>query len=187
MTTGLIESWAANPAEMGPLYPFVSFEAFFFAICFVLWMLYTLWQMRFESGKLPERKTRICLKPTTCSKRLNPTAHTEPEREFRTGHAVSRDHRKGNGTTRAGIPLLVTVELSNFYLASHFGILYGNPAQGDILFQDRRAGGAGDDTHLLAPHGDAIHRGLRARFLPTPAPPVSAEDRPCAHSRLLCR
>ena len=50
MTTGLIESWAANPAEMGPLYPFVSFEAFFFAICFVLWMLYTLWQMRFESG-----------------------------------------------------------------------------------------------------------------------------------------
>ena len=50
MTTGLIESWAANPAEMGPLYPFVSFEAFFFAICFVLWILYTLWQMRFESA-----------------------------------------------------------------------------------------------------------------------------------------
>ena len=49
MTTGLIESWAANPAEMGPLYPFVSLEAFFFAICLVLWILYTLWQMRFEA------------------------------------------------------------------------------------------------------------------------------------------
>ena len=50
MTTGLIESWAANPAEMGPLYPFVSLEAFFFAICLVLWILYTLWQMQFEAA-----------------------------------------------------------------------------------------------------------------------------------------
>ena len=50
MTTGLIESWAENPAELGPLYPFVSFGAFFFAVCFVLWILYTLWQMQLESG-----------------------------------------------------------------------------------------------------------------------------------------
>ncbi len=49
MTTGLIKSWATNPAEVGPLYPFVSFEAFFFAVCFVLWILYTLWQMKLES------------------------------------------------------------------------------------------------------------------------------------------
>lgn len=49
MTTGLISSWATNPAEVGPLYPFVSWEMFFFVVCFVLWILYTLWQLKFES------------------------------------------------------------------------------------------------------------------------------------------
>ena len=59
MTTGLIESWAANPAELGPLYPFVSFEAFFFAVCFVLWILYTLWQMQFESRNYRSESVRL--------------------------------------------------------------------------------------------------------------------------------
>jgi hypothetical protein len=48
MKTGLVESWAKNPSEMGPLYPFVGLEIPLFLICFVVWVLYTVWQMKFE-------------------------------------------------------------------------------------------------------------------------------------------
>lgn len=41
MRTGLVESWAGNPAEVGPIYPFVGSEVTLFVICFVLWVLCT--------------------------------------------------------------------------------------------------------------------------------------------------
>ena len=48
MRTGLIENWTGNPAEIGPMYPFVGFEMPVVLVCFILWILYTIWQMRFE-------------------------------------------------------------------------------------------------------------------------------------------
>ena len=48
MRTGLIENWRGNPAEIGPMYPFVGFEVPVVLVCFILWILYTIWQMRFE-------------------------------------------------------------------------------------------------------------------------------------------
>lgn len=48
MRTGLIENWTGNPAEIGPMYPFVGFEVPVVLVCFILWILYTIWQMRFE-------------------------------------------------------------------------------------------------------------------------------------------
>ena len=48
MKTGLVDSWAGNPGDIGAAYPFVGSEITFFLICFVLWILYTLWQMKFE-------------------------------------------------------------------------------------------------------------------------------------------
>jgi len=48
MQTGLVESWAGNPLEIGPIYPFVGWEVFLFAICVIYWLAYTLWQMKFE-------------------------------------------------------------------------------------------------------------------------------------------
>jgi len=48
--TGLIQSWAGNPQEVGPLYPFVGSEGLMFGICVFLWLLWTGWQMRFENA-----------------------------------------------------------------------------------------------------------------------------------------
>ena len=51
MHTGLVESWGGNPMELGPLYPFVGAEMFLFIICFALWVVYTIWQMKFETAR----------------------------------------------------------------------------------------------------------------------------------------
>ena len=48
MNTSLVESWSGNPADMGPLYPFVGFEVPFFLVCVLFWVGYTVWQMKFE-------------------------------------------------------------------------------------------------------------------------------------------
>ena len=48
MKTGLVESWAENPMEWGPIYPFVSYEIPLFAVCLVIWVLYTVWQVKSE-------------------------------------------------------------------------------------------------------------------------------------------
>ena len=48
MNTGLIESWSSNPIEIGPMYPFVGFEVVLFVISLIVWIAYTLWQMKFE-------------------------------------------------------------------------------------------------------------------------------------------
>ena len=48
MKTSMVESWTGNPADMGPLYPFVGNEVPFFLLCVLFWIVYTLWQMKFE-------------------------------------------------------------------------------------------------------------------------------------------
>lgn len=48
MKTGLIDSWTNNPLDVGPLYPFVGWEMALFVVCLILWIVYTIWQIRFE-------------------------------------------------------------------------------------------------------------------------------------------
>jgi hypothetical protein len=55
--TGIIERWGGNPLEMGPLYPFAGYEWLMFAVCVGLWILWTIWQMRFETTEY-EQVTR---------------------------------------------------------------------------------------------------------------------------------
>ena len=50
MNTGLIESWTSDPSLIGPMYPFVGTEVLFFIICVVLWLAWTVWQIRSENG-----------------------------------------------------------------------------------------------------------------------------------------
>ena len=50
MRTGLIETWAGNPADVGPMYPFVGYEVPLFVVCVVLWIAYTVWQIRHENA-----------------------------------------------------------------------------------------------------------------------------------------
>lgn len=54
MQTGLVQSWGVDPTELGPLYPFVGSEVALVIICFVLWVAYTIWQMKFESARYAE-------------------------------------------------------------------------------------------------------------------------------------
>lgn len=48
MKMSMVESWTGNPAEMGPLYPFVGYEVPLFLLCVALWIGYTVWQMKVE-------------------------------------------------------------------------------------------------------------------------------------------
>lgn len=50
MQTGLVTSWSGNPLEQGPLYPFVGSEMILFLICIALWVAFTVWQLKFETG-----------------------------------------------------------------------------------------------------------------------------------------
>ncbi len=50
MRTGLIETWAGNPADVGPMYPFVGSEVPLFVVCIVLWIAYTIWQIKHENA-----------------------------------------------------------------------------------------------------------------------------------------
>ena len=54
MRTGLVESWGGNPLDMGPIYPFVGAEGLLFVVCVVLWIVYMVWQMRFECSSYRE-------------------------------------------------------------------------------------------------------------------------------------
>lgn len=50
MRTGLIETWVGNPADVGPMYPFVGSEVPLFVVCVVLWIAYTIWQIKHENA-----------------------------------------------------------------------------------------------------------------------------------------
>lgn len=50
MRTGQIDTWTGNPADVGPMYPFVGYEVPLFVVCVVLWLAYTVWQMRHENA-----------------------------------------------------------------------------------------------------------------------------------------
>jgi hypothetical protein len=48
MQVPTISSWQINPLEVGPLYPLVGSEGIMVAICGAVWLLYTIWQFKFE-------------------------------------------------------------------------------------------------------------------------------------------
>ena len=54
MSTGNIESWSGNMAEIGPLYPFVGAEFALFVVGMVLWILWHVRQARIETEQYKE-------------------------------------------------------------------------------------------------------------------------------------
>ena len=71
--TGDIETWAANPAEMGPLYPFVGWEVAFLVMCVALWLAWTVWQMARESTDYADQDKKL-KEPGELDKYLSATA-----------------------------------------------------------------------------------------------------------------
>ncbi len=59
MTTGNVESWSGNMAEIGPLYPFVGAEFALFVVGVVLWILWHVRQARIETEQYEEEVQRF--------------------------------------------------------------------------------------------------------------------------------
>ncbi len=45
---GTIDSWAGNPLEVGPMYPWVGFEVGFFLVSLALWICWMVWLLKTE-------------------------------------------------------------------------------------------------------------------------------------------
>ena len=52
MSTTIVESWATNISELGPIYPFVGSEFLLWIIGLVFWIGFHVIQMRQESTEL---------------------------------------------------------------------------------------------------------------------------------------
>ena len=46
--TNTIESWAGNPLELGPLYPWLGSEVVLFLVSLVLWLCWMVWHIKTE-------------------------------------------------------------------------------------------------------------------------------------------
>lgn len=54
MQTGMVENWAGNITDIGPIYPFVGSEFVLWVIGMALWILWHVWQARHESQEYQE-------------------------------------------------------------------------------------------------------------------------------------
>jgi hypothetical protein len=53
--TGNIESWTADPSQMGPLYPFVGWEPVMFGACLAFCVAFTVWKFVSENAKYDKK------------------------------------------------------------------------------------------------------------------------------------
>ncbi|HEX9769674.1 MAG TPA: hypothetical protein VGA50_10915 [Kiloniellales bacterium] len=58
MSSTMVDSWAVDLANIGPIYPWVGTEGIMFIVAVVLWILWHVWQIRFESGTYQEEKEK---------------------------------------------------------------------------------------------------------------------------------
>lgn len=56
MTTANFDSWAGNIAELGPVYPLVGWEIFFFIVGVAAWILWHILTIRQEEQVLAEHE-----------------------------------------------------------------------------------------------------------------------------------
>ena len=54
MSTTPVETWAADLAEIGPVYPFVGSEGLMVVLCAAAWIGWHVWQIRQEKREEEE-------------------------------------------------------------------------------------------------------------------------------------
>ncbi len=54
MSTTLVDSWAVDLADVGPIYPMVGTEVFLWIIGMAAWIIWHIWQVRHESKAYEE-------------------------------------------------------------------------------------------------------------------------------------
>lgn len=59
MSTGMIESWAGNPLEIGAMYHFVGGEFVFFILAVIFWIVWMIRQMQSESSMYQEEVAKL--------------------------------------------------------------------------------------------------------------------------------
>ena len=59
MATGQIESWGGAITDIGPLYPFVGTEMALWIVGMALWLIWHIWQGRFESSTYAEDEVKF--------------------------------------------------------------------------------------------------------------------------------
>ncbi len=59
MSTTGIESWAVDLANIGPIYPFQGTEVLMAIVGIALWIVWHIWQMRFESRSYEEERKKL--------------------------------------------------------------------------------------------------------------------------------
>ena len=64
MSTTIVETWAVNMADLGPIYPFVGSEMFLFIIGLVLWIGFHITQMKAENAHYEKECARLRDKET---------------------------------------------------------------------------------------------------------------------------
>ena len=58
MATGQVESWAGNISDLGPIYPFVGSEVFWFILGLAFWIFWHVMQIVMEKRKHREEVRR---------------------------------------------------------------------------------------------------------------------------------
>jgi len=74
MSTTPIETFAVDLATLGPIYPFVGTEKILVLVLFVVWIAFTIWQMRFENRRY-ERELAHLNTPERIAKALRNHGH----------------------------------------------------------------------------------------------------------------
>jgi ABC-type nickel/cobalt efflux system permease component RcnA len=54
-----ITTWSANPADVGPMYPFVGTEWIFLVICVAGWLIWQVWQIKSENATYEEDSKKL--------------------------------------------------------------------------------------------------------------------------------
>ncbi|NQY82192.1 MAG: hypothetical protein HRT36_04015 [Alphaproteobacteria bacterium] len=58
MSTTIVETWAVNMADLGPIYPFVGTEFILFIVGIVFWIGFHITQLRTENRLYDEERVR---------------------------------------------------------------------------------------------------------------------------------
>jgi len=58
MNTG-ITTWSTNPNEVGALFPFAGSEWLFLSICIVGWIIWHIWQIKFENNSYDDQTSKL--------------------------------------------------------------------------------------------------------------------------------
>ena len=59
MSTTIVESWATDIAQLGPIYPFVGSEGLMVILGFAAWIGWHIWQIRAEREEGQKTLDRI--------------------------------------------------------------------------------------------------------------------------------